>query len=62
VWSYFESREQVRLKLWIEEVRVLGAKLEEFSEKLAPGPTASRHEVPVHDISFPNAAAISGPV
>jgi AcrR family transcriptional regulator len=37
VYRYFESREDVLLQLWIEEVRELGERLEGAFAKLAPG-------------------------
>jgi AcrR family transcriptional regulator len=37
VYRYFESREDVLLQLWIEEVRDLGEKLEGAFAKIAPG-------------------------
>src|SRR5260370_14672915 len=37
VYRYFESREDVLLQLWIEEVRELGEKLEGAFAQVAPG-------------------------
>jgi AcrR family transcriptional regulator len=37
VYRYFESREDVLLQIWVEEVRELGTRLEQAFASLAPG-------------------------
>jgi AcrR family transcriptional regulator len=40
VYRYFESREDVLLQLWVEEVRELGERLEQAFASVAPGDVA----------------------